>query len=126
MAAAAAVGRPDAHAGEVPVAYAVVAPAARSTADELRAWATERVPERAAAPKLVELVDAIPLTAVGKPYKPELRRRATESAAREALPEEAVVRARLVDGVIVVEVSGVAEEVVRTALAPFTFDWHMT
>ena len=124
--AAAAVGRPDAHAGEVPVAYAVVVPGGSATADDLRAWATERVPERAAAPRLIEFVDAIPLTAVGKPYKPELRRRAIESAARDALPENAVVHARLVDGAVDVEVSDVPEDVVRQALAPFTFDWHMT
>ena len=36
------------------------------------------MPERAAAPKHVEIVDEIPLTSVGKPYKPELRRRAAE------------------------------------------------
>ncbi len=124
--AAAAVGYPDAHAGEVPAAYVVVAPGASADEDELRAWAAERVPERAAAPKRVEIIDAIPLTAVGKPYKPELRRRATERAAREALPEQAAVRATsLVDGVVLVEISGVPEEEVRQALAPFTFDWRM-
>ena len=64
------------------------------------------------------------MTVVGKPYKPELRRRATERAAREALPEQAAVHARLVDGVVQVEISGVPEENVRRALAPFTFDWH--
>jgi fatty-acyl-CoA synthase len=123
--AAAAVGSPDAHAGEVPVAYVTVGPAAGADENELRAWAADRVPERAAAPKRVEIIDAIPVTAVGKPYKPELRRRATERSAREALPEQSVVRAHLVDGVVRVEISAVAdEEDVRRALEPFTFDWR--
>ena len=67
------------------------------------AWAAERVPERAAAPRHVEIVEEIPLTAVGKPYKPELRRRAAEQAAKDALSGTAVhdrVRAVLVDGAI--------------------------
>jgi fatty-acyl-CoA synthase len=123
--AAAAVGYPDAHAGEVPVAYVALARGAGADEDELRAWARERVPERAAAPKRVEIIDAIPLTVVGKPFKPELRRRATECAAREALPEHAAVHARLVDGVVHVDISGVPEQDVHQALAPFTFDWRI-
>ena len=124
VSAAAAVGSPDAHAGEVPVVYVTVEGAVGE--DELRAWAVEHVPERAAAPRRVEIIDAIPVTAIGKPYKPELRRRATERAAREKLPEQAVVHARLVDGIVHVEISGVAEEEVRRALASFTFGWQVS
>ncbi len=99
--AAAAVGRPDTHAGEVPVAFVTLRPGSDLDAGELRAWASAHVPERAAAPKAVAVVDAIPQTAVGKVYKPELRRRAAEAAAREALAATAVadrVRAVLLDG----------------------------
>ena len=84
MTAAAAVGRPDVHAGEIPVAYVTVRPGATVTGDELRAWG-ERVAERAAAPKSVTIVDALPLTAVGKPYKLPLRADAATTAVREAL-----------------------------------------
>ena len=83
--AAAAVGRPDVHAGEVPVAYVTVRPDATVTGDELRAWAGARVAERAAAPKSVTIVDALPLTAVGKPCKLPLRADAATTAVREAL-----------------------------------------
>jgi fatty-acyl-CoA synthase len=124
--AAAAVGGPDAHAGEVPVVYVTVKAAAGSVgADELRSWAAAHVPERAAAPRWVEIIDAIPVTAVGKPFKPELRRRATERAAQEALPEQAAVHACLVAGAVRVEISGVTEDEVAGALASFTFDWHV-
>lgn len=122
---AGAVGRPDAHAGEVPVAYVTVMPGTEVTEDELRAWAADRISERAAAPKLVEIVDEIPLTLVGKPFKPELRRRATERAAREAVGAAATeVEAHLEDGEIVVRVEGVADPgAVEAALAPFALRW---
>lgn len=125
--AAGAVGRPDAHAGEVPVAYVQLAPGAVPTGEELCAWAAERVPERAAAPKLVEIVDEIPLTLVGKPFKPELRRRAVERAAREAVgPAAATVSAVLRDGEVRVEVGEVADRAaVDAALAPFVFSWSI-
>ena len=68
--AAGAVGRPDEHAGEVPVAYVSVEPGAALTEADLLAWAVDRVPERAAVPKTVTVLDALPVTAVGKPDKP--------------------------------------------------------
>ena len=123
--AAAAVGRPDAHAGEVPVAYVVLAPGADAGPEELRRWAAARVPEPAAAPRRVEVIDAIPVTAVGKPFKPDLRRRATEDAARDALDGCATeVVARLDGGQVVVTVRGAGQEVAEPALAPFTFAWE--
>ena len=89
--AASAVGRPDVHAGEVPVAYVTLAPGATVTEDELSDWASQRVPERAAAPKTVTVLDALPLTAVGKPYKLALRTDATGTELRAALGQIAGV-----------------------------------
>jgi fatty-acyl-CoA synthase len=82
---ASAVGRPDVHAGEVPVAYVTLAPGATVTEDELRDWASQRVPDRTAAPKTVTVLDAQPVTAVGKPYKLALRADATRRELRAAL-----------------------------------------
>ncbi len=90
--AASAVGRPDVHAGEVPVAYVTLAPDATVTEDELSDWASQRVPERAAAPKTVTVLDALPLTAVGKPYKLALRTDATGTELRAALGQIAGVQ----------------------------------
>lgn len=125
--AAGAVGRPDPHAGEVPVAYVTVTPDAPTTEEELQAWAAARVPERAAAPKAVHVIDEIPLTLVGKPFKPELRRLATEHAAREAVDGLAErVTAQLDGGAIAVEVDGVRDAAaVEAALAPFAFPWSV-
>jgi fatty-acyl-CoA synthase len=128
--AAAAVGMPDVHAGEVPIAYVTVTPGSEITPDELKTWARDRVPERAAAPKAVEVVDAIPLTTVGKPYKPELRRRAAERAAREALTGTAAagrVTAELVDGAVEIHAPGSADDDdVRAALSAYAWTWKLT
>jgi len=82
---AAAVGRPDIYAGELPVAFVSLNPGGRTTPDELMAYAAERITERAAAPKAIHIISELPLTAVGKIFKPELRWRATRMILEEAL-----------------------------------------
>jgi fatty-acyl-CoA synthase len=105
---AAAEGRPDTHAGEVPVAYVTLAAGAMITGDELRNWASEHVADKAAAPKAVTIIDALPVTAVGKPYKLPLRADAARIAAKDALAGHAgieTVTAALEDGSAVVTVT---------------------
>lgn len=75
-----AVGQPDDYAGELPIAYITLAPGAELDNQELMSFAQAEISERAAIPKRLEIIDEIPLTAVGKIFKPELRRRATEYA----------------------------------------------
>lgn len=91
VAMAAAVGRPDAYAGELPVVYVQLHEGATADEGELKDYAREHVSERAAAPVEVIILDEMPLTAVGKVFKPRLRydatRRVFESALREALGE---------------------------------------
>lgn len=70
---AAAVGKPDEYAGELPVAYVQLKPGAAASADELRQYARQNVVERAAAPTEVFLVDDLPKTGVDKVFKPALR-----------------------------------------------------
>ena len=69
----AAVGAPDAYAGELPVIFATLIPGAVATEDELLAFVSERVDEPPARPKRVTILDTMPLTNVGKIYKPDLR-----------------------------------------------------
>ncbi|MHB9856733.1 acyl-CoA synthetase [Streptomyces sp. YIM S03343] len=132
--AAAAVGRPDPHAGEVPVAYVTLAPGARADPADLLDWATARAPERAAAPREVRVIDAIPLTAVGKPYKLALRLDATrrvvhaELAAQGADVDLERIECRAHDGVVRVVVPAPADEAVRrgvtTALDRYALHWQ--
>jgi fatty-acyl-CoA synthase len=98
VAAAAAVGRPDRHSGEVPVAYVVLHPGADVTGDELREWAAGHVAEAAAAPKDVRILDQLPLTLIGKVYKPALRTDAARRVARRELADLADVGVRVEDG----------------------------
>jgi fatty-acyl-CoA synthase len=129
--AAQAVGRPDAHAGEVPVAFVTLTPGAAVTTDDLCRWAADRVPEHAAAPKSVTVLEAIPVTSVGKPFKPPLRAEAARQAVAEALRGTAgvtAVRGDVVDGaaVVVVAVSDDVDEVqLKQALDRFAITWRL-
>jgi fatty-acyl-CoA synthase len=82
---AAAVGKPDGYAGELPVAYVVLKPGMQATAAELLEHARRTVPERAAVPVEVFILDALPLTAVGKIFKPALRYQAIAHAMMQAV-----------------------------------------
>ncbi len=73
VALAAAVAMPDAYAGELPVCYVTLRPGAFALEEELHAHAQKTIAERPAWPKHIHIVDAIPLTTVGKIYKPQLR-----------------------------------------------------
>jgi acyl-CoA synthetase (AMP-forming)/AMP-acid ligase II len=75
VALAAAVGRPDVHAGEVPVAYVQLRSGRQASEDELLAYANSQIAERAAIPKIVRVLPSLPVTAVGKIFKPELSMR---------------------------------------------------
>ena len=72
VALAAAIGRPDAHAGEVPVVYVQLRPSAAATPQDLLEWAQSQIAERAAWPKQIRILDALPTTAVGKIFKPAM------------------------------------------------------
>ncbi len=73
VALAAAIGRPDPHAGEVPVVYIQLKDGESASEAELLEFAESRIHERAARPKAVHIIEALPLTAVGKVFKPALR-----------------------------------------------------
>ena len=71
---AAAVGMPDSYAGELPVVFVTVRPASRASQDELLAYAAANISEPAALSKRVATLDSMPLTPIGKIYKPALRK----------------------------------------------------
>lgn len=77
----AAVGAPDAYAGELPVAFATLVPGATVTEQELLAFVAERVDEAPAKPKSVTILPQLPMTNVGKIYKPDLRQLAARNVA---------------------------------------------
>jgi fatty-acyl-CoA synthase len=82
---AVAVGKPDSHAGELPIAYVQLVAGSKMTSAELIEYLRENISERAAIPKEIIIVDELPLTTIGKPMKSHLRQVAAERAFGEAL-----------------------------------------
>ena len=72
VAEAAVVGVPSTRWGETPVAFVVLAPGARASAEEIQAWVNERVgkTQRLSA---IEVVASLPRSPIGKVLKRELR-----------------------------------------------------
>jgi fatty-acyl-CoA synthase len=125
---AAAVGSPDPHAGEVPVAYVTVTAGSSVTTDELIDWARSQVAETAAAPKSVTILDALPVTDVGKPYKVALRADATRTVAAAALRDIADsdrIRTEIENGEIVVVVETTDNRSVENRLGRYAVRWRI-
>ena len=92
----AAVGAPDAYAGELPIAFVTLAEGAQVQEAELLAYAAEHVDESPARPKRVIVLDSMPMTNLGKIYKPDLRRLATAVSA-QAVVMRTLQEAGLID-----------------------------
>ncbi|EPX81122.1 acyl-CoA synthetase [Litoreibacter arenae] len=132
VAFAGAIGQPDAHAGEIPCVYVELVDGGKATVDELMTFAKEKVHERAAHPRYIELMDELPKTAVGKIFKPELRKMAITRIYNEAL-KKADVAAEVVSvledkkrGLVakVAKRGDVTEEAVQHVLGSFTRPWE--
>ena len=83
---AAAVGQPDAYAGELPCLYITLAEGVSDVdLNELAQFGRDHISERAANPVHIEALEEMPLTAVGKIFKPTLRERSTERVIKEAI-----------------------------------------
>lgn len=87
VAVSAAVGMPDEYAGELPVVF--VEPIKGETIDvnALLQFIAERIPEPPARPRQVIVLDAVPVTGVGKVFKPALRERVLDRKLRALVAE---------------------------------------
>jgi acyl-coenzyme A synthetase/AMP-(fatty) acid ligase len=126
-----AVGQPDAFAGELPCAYVELVKGASVTVEELMSHARAQIQERAAVPKHIEILPELPKTAVGKTFKPDLRKLAIARVYDAALAE-AGLAARVRDvvedkkrGLVArLERTGaVDEEALKHKLGEFTRPW---
>jgi fatty-acyl-CoA synthase len=70
---AAAVGKPDAYAGELPVAYVQLREQTTAGEDELRSFVRDRISDPVAVPRNIYITEQMPLTDVRKIAKPLLR-----------------------------------------------------
>ena len=132
VAFAGAIGQPDAHAGELPCVYVELIKGATVTEAELMEHAKTHVKERAAHPKHLEIMPELPKTAVGKIFKPDLRKLAIRRVYNAALAN-ADVAAEVVDviedkkrGLVarITRTGTTAEEDVIKALGAFTRPWE--
>ena len=125
VAEAAAVGQPDRHAGEVVVAFVTPKAGVKLEAEEIERYCRENITERAAIPKRVCIIDPMPVTAIGKIFKPALRHHAIRdvfASELEALSDlvesiDVVVREEKIHGttayVTVEPAAGVGESKIR-------------
>ncbi|WP_420860956.1 acyl-CoA synthetase [Algirhabdus cladophorae] len=132
VAFAGAIGQPDAHAGEIPCAYVELVDGATTSVEDLMAFAKENVHERAAQPKYIEIMDELPKTAVGKIFKPALRKSAITRIYNKAL-SDAGVAVEVVDVIeskklgLVAHLGksdGVTDADVTKALGTYTRPWQ--
>ena len=132
VAFAGAIGQPDGHAGEVPCAYVELVKGQSVSIEELLDFARARIPERAANPKHLEILPELPKTAVGKIFKPDLRKLAITRVYNAAMAN-ADVAAEVVEvvedkkrGLVarVARTGTVTEEDVVKALGAFTGPWE--
>lgn len=131
VAFAGAIGQPDAHSGELPCAFVELVEGANVTPEELLEYCQVHVHERAARPKHITILDELPKTAVGKVFKPDLRKNAITRVYNGAL-EGAGNAARVVNviddkkrGLVAqLERNGAEEEDVAKVLGDFTRPWE--
>ena len=129
---AGAIGQPDAKAGEMPCAYVELVGGAQVSTKELLDHAAGRIPERAAVPKYVEILPELPKTAVGKVFKPDLRRLAITRVFDEMFAEHklaarvaAVYEDKKRGLVAKIERTGsVDDEAVAARLGEFAIPWE--
>ena len=90
---------------------------------ELLGWAATAIGEPAARPKRIYPIGAIPVTAIGKHFKPALAADAAARAAAEALADAGLPAAQVTaapeNGRLVITVTGADPGRVREALAGF-------
>jgi len=128
-----AIGQPDAHAGEVPAAYVELREGASATAEDLMAYARQTVSERAAVPRHVEVLDELPKTAVGKVFKPDLRKRAIARVYKAALAEAGIEadiqvnedKKRGLVATVVPKTPGKTKDDIDAVLGAFARPWEM-
>jgi len=129
VAFAGAIGQPDQHAGEVPCVYVELVDGADVTETDLLAYAKANIHERAAHPKYLEILPELPKTAVGKIFKPDLRKRAITRVYNAALGELTAEVTTVTEdkrrGLVahVTKTGSVTHEEIGKALNAYTIPW---
>ena len=130
VAFAGAIGQPDAHSGELPCAFVELVAGATVSSEELMEYASTNIGEPGAKPKHLEILKELPKTAVGKVFKPDLRKMAITRIFNQALSNKDT-KARVLDVKddkklgLVAQVSGEASDAsIAEVLQDFTIPWE--
>ena len=83
-----AIGQPESKLGEIPCAYVELVAGSSVSAEELMGFAQKRIESAIARPAHIEILDELPKTAVGKVFKPDLRKLAIKRVLNERLASE--------------------------------------
>lgn len=136
---AAAVPRPDAYSGELPVLYLTLIENSTVTNKALSTFMKEHMPERAAIPKIIHVIEEMPLTAVGKMFKPELVCREVSDVIKQTISSDFTAKQCIIDvqpdkkfgimATITLTIANdnlVAAAKIKTLLADYSFSYHVT
>lgn len=133
---AAAVGLPDPAKGELPIAYVQMRGGTDFDEQALLEYCRGQIAERAACPVAIVELDEMPLTAVGKIFKPALREMATREAVERAVEEATGARPASVSVVsspgrpaVEVDLSNISQNArdrALRALQRFTFETRLS
>lgn len=132
VAMVAAIGQPDEKAGELPCVYVELVEGGDVSQRDLMEFASTRIHERAAIPKHLEIIDVLPKTAVGKVFKPDLRRLAiarvyNDALSRAGLPvtvAEVVEDKKLGLTAVLASSGDVDEDALAHTLGTYTRPWR--
>lgn len=132
VAFAGAIGQPDAHSGELPCAFVELVAGATVSEEALLEHAHLHVHERAAHPKHLTILPELPKTAVGKVFKPDLRKQAIIRVYNQALDQaglaarvQAVIDDKKRGLVAQLALNGADEAAVGQVLGDFTRPWEI-
>lgn len=90
VAVCAAIGKPDVYAGELPILFVQPKPNHDIDLQALQDYCDTHIGERAARPKEIHIVAEIPLTPVGKVFKPALKRQVNQATVAALLEAEGI------------------------------------
>jgi len=122
----AVVGQPDVYAGEVPCVYVTLKN--EVSPKNLIAYVKERTHERAATPVYIEILSNMPVTAVGKIFKPSIRVMAIQRVLSNALNDAKIVADVSVEisptkGIVATIYSTIQKDKIDTVLKGYTINY---
>ncbi|HSF92749.1 MAG TPA: AMP-binding protein, partial [Paracoccaceae bacterium] len=134
VAFAGAIGQPDRYSGELPCAYVELVAGASVDEEALLEYVTPLISEKSAIPKYLKIMPELPKTAVGKVFKPDLRRDAISRVFNQVLANanlDATVSEVVEDkklglvAVIAVNNDAITNDILTEVFADYHVPWRL-